>query len=144
MLAEKDPLATALFDKYKQVIMPNLRIGNTDLNELLKYLEGQSAPHAKDAPAGEKIGAVQTESGNGIRKGDEITGLMALRFTTTYRLQSALAIGRAESPLSAAVENTAMHPPWKKLRVFPFSHRTTTPIGGNSDKPSGQLLETVT
>jgi protein SCO1/2 len=67
MLAEKDPLATALFDKYKQVIMPNLRLGNMDLNELLKYLEGQSATHEKDAPAGEKIGAVQTESGKVMR-----------------------------------------------------------------------------
>jgi protein SCO1 len=63
MLAEKDPLATALFDKYKQVIMPNLRLGNQDLNELLKFLEGQNATHEKDTPGGEKIGMVKTESG---------------------------------------------------------------------------------
>jgi protein SCO1/2 len=63
MLAEKDPLATALFEKYKQVIMPNLRLGNGDLRELLKFLEGQTATHDKDVPGGEKIGAVKTESG---------------------------------------------------------------------------------
>jgi protein SCO1/2 len=63
MLEEKDPLATALFDKYKQVIMPNLRLGNPDLNELLKFLEGQNAAHEKDTPGGEKLGMVKTESG---------------------------------------------------------------------------------
>ena len=58
VLAEKDPIATALFDKYKQVIMPNLRLGSGDLNELLKYLESQTTAHNKDVPAGEKIGAI--------------------------------------------------------------------------------------
>ena len=67
VLAEKDPIATALFDKYKQVIMPNLRLGNSDLNELLKYLESQSTAHDKDTPDGEKIGAVKTESGKVMR-----------------------------------------------------------------------------
>jgi protein SCO1/2 len=67
MLAEKDPLATSLFDKYKQVIMPNLRLGNQDLNELLKFLEGQNAAHEKEAPSGEKIGAVKMETGKVMR-----------------------------------------------------------------------------
>jgi len=38
MLAEKDPLATALFDKYKQVIMLNLCLGNMDLKRIAQYL----------------------------------------------------------------------------------------------------------
>ncbi len=67
MLAEKDPLATALFNKYKQVIMPNLRLGDSDLNELLKFLEGQSAANQKVAPGGDKIGAVQTDAGKVMR-----------------------------------------------------------------------------
>jgi hypothetical protein len=47
--------------------MPNLRLGNGDLSELLKYLEGQSAAHDKASPGGEKIGAVKTESGKVMR-----------------------------------------------------------------------------
>ncbi|HSB68566.1 MAG TPA: SCO family protein [Candidatus Methylomirabilis sp.] len=43
MLAEKDPLATALFAQYKNVQMPNLRLGPGDVEVLLAYLEAQSA-----------------------------------------------------------------------------------------------------
>jgi protein SCO1/2 len=43
VLAEKDPLATALYDKYKQVNMPNLRMADQDLNAVLKFLETQSS-----------------------------------------------------------------------------------------------------
>jgi len=39
MLAEKDPIATALFDKYKGVTMPNLRLGDVDVKAILAYLE---------------------------------------------------------------------------------------------------------
>ncbi len=41
MLAEQDPLAMELFEKYKQVRMPNLRLGLGDVQALLKYLEVQ-------------------------------------------------------------------------------------------------------
>jgi protein SCO1 len=53
VLAGKDPTATALFEKYKQVIMPNLRIAPVDLESLLNFLQSQNGtPHA-DAAAGE-------------------------------------------------------------------------------------------
>ena len=39
MLAQKDPTATALFTKYKQVTMPNLRLSEVDVKALLGYLE---------------------------------------------------------------------------------------------------------
>jgi protein SCO1/2 len=42
MLAERDPVATALFDKYKSVRMPNLRLGHDDVAALLSYLEARS------------------------------------------------------------------------------------------------------
>ena len=43
MLAQNDPIATALFAKYKQVVMPNLRLGDGDVAALVKYIEAQSA-----------------------------------------------------------------------------------------------------
>jgi protein SCO1/2 len=43
MLAEKDPLATALFAKYKQVNMPNLRLSSVEIDAVLNYLKTQSA-----------------------------------------------------------------------------------------------------
>jgi protein SCO1/2 len=42
LLAQKDPIAAALFVKYNQVIMPNLRLGDGDVAEILKYMEAQS------------------------------------------------------------------------------------------------------
>jgi protein SCO1 len=43
LLAQNDPLAAALFAKYRQVVMPNLRLGDGDVDALLKYIEAQSA-----------------------------------------------------------------------------------------------------
>ena len=43
LLAEKDPIATELFAKYKEVRMPNLRLGDGDVEALIKYLEAQSS-----------------------------------------------------------------------------------------------------
>jgi uncharacterized protein involved in copper resistance len=46
VLDEKDPIATALFDKYKQVNMPNLRLGTSDVAALISFLEAQTKAHA--------------------------------------------------------------------------------------------------
>jgi protein SCO1/2 len=56
MLAEKDPIATALFKQYKEVRMPNLNMADIDLKNLMKFLESQSEGPAKDAPGAEKPG----------------------------------------------------------------------------------------
>ena len=40
VLAAKDPLATALFKQYKEVRMPNVRLGPDDTEAIVKYLEG--------------------------------------------------------------------------------------------------------
>jgi protein SCO1/2 len=49
MLAEGDPIATALFDKYQTVRMPNLRLGRDDIAALLPYLEAQSGAPRQQA-----------------------------------------------------------------------------------------------
>lgn len=52
LLAEKDPVATAMFEKYKQVQMPNLRLGDDELNEIIGFLVMQSSAHDKQASTG--------------------------------------------------------------------------------------------
>lgn len=42
VLAEKDPVAIALFKKYNGVSMPNLRLGKVDAEALIKYLKDAS------------------------------------------------------------------------------------------------------
>jgi protein SCO1 len=44
VLAQKDPIAVALFEKYKQVHMPNLRLDDALTNSVLNYLATQTAP----------------------------------------------------------------------------------------------------
>jgi protein SCO1/2 len=46
MVAEKDPLATELFQKYKEVQMPNLRLGDVDTARVIEYIEKKSAAAA--------------------------------------------------------------------------------------------------
>jgi protein SCO1/2 len=43
MMSEKDPVAAALFEKYQQVKMPNLRLAAADVNAVLNYLETSSS-----------------------------------------------------------------------------------------------------
>jgi protein SCO1/2 len=49
VLAAKDPIATALFKKYKQVRMPNLRLSDDDTAWLVKFLQTQTAGQHKIA-----------------------------------------------------------------------------------------------
>ncbi len=41
VLAEKDPIAQSLLTRYNQVIMPNLRLGDRDVDVLLEYLDSR-------------------------------------------------------------------------------------------------------
>jgi protein SCO1/2 len=45
VLAEKDPTAIALFERYKQVRMPNLRLADGDVETVIKFLEETTAQH---------------------------------------------------------------------------------------------------
>jgi protein SCO1 len=42
VLAEKDPIATTLHEKYKEVLMPNLRLSDSDIQMLVGYMEEES------------------------------------------------------------------------------------------------------
>lgn len=42
MLAEKDPVATALYAQYKELPMPNLKLSDRDAEVLIGYLEAES------------------------------------------------------------------------------------------------------
>jgi protein SCO1/2 len=42
MLAAGDPIATALFNKYKKIGMPNLRLASSEVADLLSFLEARS------------------------------------------------------------------------------------------------------
>lgn len=44
-LADKDPIAVALFNKYNKVKMPNLHMPPQDVKLLIEYLETQTAAH---------------------------------------------------------------------------------------------------
>jgi len=39
MLAEKDPIATELFNRYRKLPMPNLRLTDVDVEALVNYME---------------------------------------------------------------------------------------------------------
>jgi protein SCO1/2 len=55
LLAEKDPLATTLFKQYKEIQMPNVRLGPDDTESIVKFLEAQSVPktiQGSSPPAG--------------------------------------------------------------------------------------------
>jgi protein SCO1 len=51
VLASKDPIATALFKKYNQVMMPNLRLGDLDLAAVMDFLTAESRGQHNEKPA---------------------------------------------------------------------------------------------
>lgn len=42
MIAKKDPIAIALYKQYKEVIMPNFRLSDADVEAVIKYMEDTS------------------------------------------------------------------------------------------------------
>jgi protein SCO1 len=42
LLAEKDPIAIDLYNRYNKVRMPNLRLNDSDVEDLIKYMESTS------------------------------------------------------------------------------------------------------
>jgi len=50
MVAAGDPIATALFKKYKEVNMPNLRLAQSDIDALINFLAKQTPDAAAGAP----------------------------------------------------------------------------------------------
>ncbi|MFL5453884.1 MAG: SCO family protein [Myxococcales bacterium] len=54
MLAQKDPIAVSLFEKFKAVRMPNLALSKYEITTLLEYLEKADVPQAAPAPPAQK------------------------------------------------------------------------------------------
>jgi len=63
VIAEKDPIAVALYKKYNGVNMPNLRLTDAELKNLIDFLARQSVEHDKEAASTEKAGTVKAVSG---------------------------------------------------------------------------------
>lgn len=57
MLAEKDPLALALYADYRELPMPNLRLSDREVDSLIRYLEAESRRMGRAAQAGTGSGA---------------------------------------------------------------------------------------
>jgi hypothetical protein len=49
MLAEGDPIATALFEKYQYARMPNLRLSSDEVAAVLSYVEARSGARRQPA-----------------------------------------------------------------------------------------------
>lgn len=43
MLAEKEPLASLLYEQYNRLAMPNMRLGDTEITALITYLEEETS-----------------------------------------------------------------------------------------------------
>lgn len=44
LLAEKDPIAIELYNRYNKILMPNLRLSDSDVQALIDYLEATTKP----------------------------------------------------------------------------------------------------
>jgi protein SCO1/2 len=80
VLASGDPIATALFDKYKRIRMPNLRLGEEDVEALVKFLEAKGAASHGGALR-LPVGAGAFASIRDIRIGLPLEGTRALEGT---------------------------------------------------------------
>jgi protein SCO1/2 len=70
MLAEKDPVATALYIQYNKVTMPNLRLEHQNVLDLIEYLQEQSQQVAASAGASTGITPVDTMQADNRAKRD--------------------------------------------------------------------------
>ncbi|MBZ5531793.1 MAG: SCO family protein [Acidobacteriia bacterium] len=61
MLAENDPIAVELFARYKQVNMPNLRLGESESAVLIKFIAARTAEIQQERPASGKPSTNKTE-----------------------------------------------------------------------------------
>ncbi len=50
MLEEKDPIAMALFEEFDELVMPNLKLGNVEVEALIEYMETESRRFGKAGP----------------------------------------------------------------------------------------------
>ncbi|MCC7463345.1 MAG: c-type cytochrome [Gammaproteobacteria bacterium] len=82
LLAEKDPVATALLKQYNQIPMPNLAITEGEARQLIEYLGSAAAPAAAAAPAPQPMSqpAIAPVQGNILKLFLAFTIVIALVF----------------------------------------------------------------
>jgi hypothetical protein len=78
VLAEKDPTALALFQRYKEVRMPNLRLGDVDAGQILDYIARESVKAAGTQRS-------QTEVAQKSTAGQGATGGLSRRSVRTNK-----------------------------------------------------------
>ncbi len=69
--ARNDPLAVALDNQYKGVSMPNLRLSETDAEDVIAYIRAQEALIDKREAAGEPAGSGHEHHGRHGRTEDQ-------------------------------------------------------------------------
>jgi protein SCO1 len=67
LLEEKDPLAMMLYEKYNKVNMPNLRMADVDLKNLIDFLERQSTAQDKESGSTDKDAGAKAQSSQTIK-----------------------------------------------------------------------------
>lgn len=60
VLGEKDPIATALFNRYNRINMPNLSLGEKDVDSLLSFIDSMSKRAHGEGMAASRTGAAET------------------------------------------------------------------------------------
>jgi protein SCO1 len=61
LLEERDPIALELFARYKQVIMPNQRLGEEETSKIIEFLKSQSAVPGTAGAVEEKAGVATAQ-----------------------------------------------------------------------------------
>jgi protein SCO1/2 len=61
MIEEKDPIVMQLYAEYGELIMPNLRLNDTEINALLEYMHAESV-RVEQATAAAKSSAVEAQA----------------------------------------------------------------------------------
>ena len=59
MLADKDPIALELYSEWDEVLMPNLRLNEVEVDALIDYMEAESLRVRQPDPV---VGAVDVGS----------------------------------------------------------------------------------
>ncbi len=70
MLANKDALATALFVKYNELAMPNLRLNRMEVEDLLEYMTSETERLRRQS------GIVVTDNVSASQIGEDVVGVM--------------------------------------------------------------------
>jgi len=63
VLKSQDPIAVALYKRYKEVNMPNLKLQDGDVESLVQFLEARAKESSMEPPAKNESGAKANSAG---------------------------------------------------------------------------------